>query len=240
MLRYRRGAPRLFDPMPDTARQAASVAADVVSTMRYLADLSRQWPKVNSLAFEIRQLEGHKVYAVEYDVRPGEQVVLGDIDFFSPRIVVSGHGRVVVRPTGDQPQEVVVSFEPCPDGQVALRFDSLFFGLVRFLAFPLKDARLREFHYASGYEGDAKVRQVDVLLEEFSPGDPRTAIRVTTSSAPSLRDRPGLPPQSWAGSTPRTSGSSTACASGTTKARPRPSRSVEVEAFSICDLRFSI
>jgi hypothetical protein len=205
LLEYRRALPDRYPPLNETASDAAGDARHFADGMRYMAELSSQWPNVNHLAFEVRRLEGHKVFAAEFSVRPGKSVWLRDLDFFAPKIEFTGAGRLIVQrnvgePIPGQETDISVLFENVGDGGMVLHFDGIVYGLVRLFAFPLTDARLREVRYRSyrntgdGGDNGKKTRLIEVFLEATKGDDRRRLIRVEIASRPRLQDRPDLPP----------------------------------------------
>lgn len=194
LLDYYRKTPRTFEPLPQTAADASLYAGHFIDGMNYIKRLIRQWPKVNRLAFEMHRFEGKPVMVLEFDIRPGEQVVFSGLDFFAPDIIFNGQGRVEIRPELPNGNGKIIRFYAVGGQGVQLRFSSLPFVLTRLLAFPLKDGVLREVRYSSPVGCHGHV--LEVLMETVGQEEePRRLLRIEKCRSPLLQDRPGLPPR---------------------------------------------
>jgi hypothetical protein len=194
LLEYFRATPPRFEPLRHTATDAAAGAQYLADGLENLRRMVHQWPRVNRLAFELRRYESHPVAVLEFDIRPGEQVVFSHLDLFAPDVIFRGQGRVEVQWNPAEGAGKVIRFESAGNSGVKLRFPAFPFVLARLLAFPLENAMLKEIRYQAREDGSGTI--LEVMMEAVHGGsDPRRLLRIETTSTAILADRPALPPR---------------------------------------------
>ncbi len=188
ILDYYRRQPAKYEPLPRTARRASDVAERFVHAMDYLARLTSQWHNVNRLAFEFRRFEDRTVLGLEFDIRPGKQVVFPSFEYPVPALIFTGQGRVEVRL--DQPDGGrIVRFAAQGGRGVQLHFSPITVLLVRMFGFPLEDMTLKEIRITPVPQ--CRGRITDVFLETVHDGrDRRRLLRVENGMGPVLAPVP--------------------------------------------------
>jgi hypothetical protein len=168
-------AERLDDAPPaspdsDLQRTLKTVFEWTPRAVGVLEKLVLQWAKMRSVAVEFRRLDDRRVLAVTLRVREGQEVRVPQAVIFQPTIAFRGDSRIVVRPSAGPAGETVVAFEPLDGGAVEMRFGGILYGLVRLLALPLADARLREVRVFSGASAGRTLLNVAVFMEARGAG----------------------------------------------------------------------
>jgi len=139
-----------------------------------LETILRQWDRFESLEMEYRSLAGRPIVALTVRVRPGRVVRLADLFVGQPTLLCRGACRIVVDASAAPTGETVVSFQPIQDGAVEIRFEGMVHGLVRLLAIPLADSRLREIRVAAANGGASRMINITVLMTALGEkADPR-------------------------------------------------------------------
>ena len=108
-------------------------------------------------------------------VLPGKEIRLGDQIILQPAIVFRGASMLTVQSDVAGTGETVILFEPIGDGAIEIRFEGILYGLVRLLAVPLANAKLREVRVqvAEGREGTEMVNVTMLMEATGREGDAR-------------------------------------------------------------------
>ena len=195
LLHYRRTTPHRYAALTATAAKAAAAARQMVEGMDYLADLSDQWPNVNYLAVEVRSYGRKKIFSLEYDIKPGRSVVLRHLAPLVPKVIFVGHGRIIIQNKLADSDSLAVLFESDNGEGVTLKFEGLFYGLVRLFAFPMDDVKLCEVRRRAIAEPNCQLHIYDIYMQALRGPAPQRLIHVETRSVPQFRPRQDLPPQ---------------------------------------------
>jgi len=150
------------------------VVATAPPALEIVESLVRQWPRIDSVQMELRQVDGQPLLGVTVDVAPGRSVRLAKVHPAQPAIVFRGRSRIIVIPRTPGTGETAILFEPGPAGATELRFEGIPYALVRLLALPLADGTLREVRLLSTDPlRGRQVTTVAMLMEAKGRGDPR-------------------------------------------------------------------
>ncbi len=192
----RDATPQRYPELQRSAQKAARAADGLASTLAFLAAMTAQWNRFNSVALELRERDGRTIAGLEYDIVPGAAVELDGLHFAAPRAELVGHGWVVVSYERDEAREIVVRFSSAGDGGLILRFQGLLHALVDLLAFKLDDAYLRELRFVSRRDFErGKVRTYALLMDALNGAERRRVVRIETTKTAILSERPELPPR---------------------------------------------
>jgi len=191
---------RAVEQAPPASAGRGGLAGPVRAVLSYapkalqaLEMLTRQWDRMDHVAFEFHRGLDQPIMAATLAVRQGQEVRLEDMVMFQPVLVFRGTSRVAVVPDLSPTGETVVAFDPVAGGEgeqgndaesggegggVEMRFEGLAWGLAKLLALPLADGRLREVRVFVGRTGEAdRIVNVALVMEATGEkGDPRRVV----------------------------------------------------------------
>ena len=146
--------------------------------LEFLAMVLEQWDRLQRLDLEFRERDGRILAAVTAQVAPGRAVRIAGLFPMQPVLEARGRVRAVLVPESAATGETVLALGPVEEGAVEVRFEGLGYALVRGLALPLADARLREVRVGAERSApDVAVRRVVLVMEAAGGGkDPRRVL----------------------------------------------------------------
>jgi hypothetical protein len=142
--------------------------------LEVLAEVAGQWDRMGAMTLAVREAENGPLVALSLRTAPGKEVVLRDLYPLQPEIALRGAARITVQAEDPWTGETVVRFDPVGEGgAIEVRFEGLFYGLVR-TALPVETAALRQVRVARGEVGGKDMTNVVLLLEALKDeNDPR-------------------------------------------------------------------
>jgi len=177
-------------PGHDTAKKAA-IASLVFDLM---AQLCRQWNKVDSAAFEIRSLGQTGLMALEINIKPGKKLTLKGDHFAAVAVVIRGSNRIIIQPETDPARCTSILFDSAPGGSVSVDFDSFIYLISRIFFIPFDDADFEEVRFVSTTEYPrTKKNTTLVLMRASGKNKTRRLIRIEVIKKPLFEKRKGLP-----------------------------------------------
>lgn len=137
-----------------------------------------QWDRMDAIELEFRARNGEPVVAATVKVLPGKTVRISDLMIAQPTLVFRGTTRIVVFAKSGTTGETVVAFEPVGSGGVELRFEGVIYGLVRLLALPMDNGRLREVRtlIRTRKQGTQLIHLAIMMEADGDKDDPRRMI----------------------------------------------------------------
>ncbi len=165
-------------PAPSTERLSRISNAVLTWAPKALGALEaalKQWDRVESVTVDFTPGPDAPAVTVTVRVLPGKEIRLGDQIILQPAIVFRGASMLTVQSDVAGTGETVILFEPIGDGAIEIRFEGILYGLVRLLAVPLANAKLREVRVqvAEGREGTEMVNVTMLMEATGREGDAR-------------------------------------------------------------------
>ena len=189
--------PQLAELIQASAEEAAPSAEDkgldgavhvaltwAPKALQMLEAFVAQWDRMEAIEVELLERGGEHLATITVRVKPGKQVRIADIMIGQPTMVFRGASRILLLPEQPDSGETVLLFEPIDDGGgIELHFEGLIYGLVRLLAIPIDNARLREVRvYAHATKQGRQTVNVAMLMEALGDRkDPRRLMVVQDS-----------------------------------------------------------